>query len=477
MKIKLINVILENINRQNKISDYQRSHDPFSGRGCSGLRKPVYDPVSGTTLFLKKSQINDINFNPSIPNLNRNHHDFEFWLVSSYMKFDSTFHGFSMPLYHIISLMESFRNDDMATKLIILHASKIGISSICEAYIYWRQFVKNEGNDAIFYHPFASAKIESKYRFYRRSIIHPEVFDFKKRNVFHASSNSVSVYKEGNINRYLTLNNPFATRGCNAKFVLYSDVNSAVSCNVNDFYRLQNGDKLSLAFFSNLSSHSDSLVILESNACSSHLGGFFNNSYRSCNGIPLHLEAKSFSHHKWIRKHDNDHFNRIRNSYIPPYSDCFNSVFIPWHWDFSKSLKLKQGIRRFWNSLTRYEYFLWNNVGCTLEQINWYRNTISGIKNPAMVVKLFPSTENEALTHSLEYTEDMVIPSLTYNYLDIPSRDIDVNLSFSGTGCHVSDLLNIIDFESLNTTNYTSCSSLSHNCDLVFYDALAPPGF
>lgn len=72
-------------------------------------------------------------------------------------------------------------------------------------------------------------------------------------------------------------------------------------------------------------------------------------------------------------------------------------VFIPWYdidfykMDFDDAQAL-------WESMDDYEYRLWDEFGCTLEQINWYHHTRQSFPSHALMMAEFPTTSIEAFS-------------------------------------------------------------------------------
>lgn len=341
--MKLVDLIAYNISRQKNLTADFRCYNPLSGKCASGNRIKTYDPVSDKFLYLKTEQINASDFSASNPNKNRDRFDFEYWYSSL-----PDNKSLSSAQRNLILKLESLRETILSPRIIILHASRLGVSALCKIYIYWLQFVAFPGSDSALFFPDIKIAQREKRVLYSSVKKNPKTYLLEKNSVSCDSFSSLSFNRGLQRSLYKSLYNPNSVRGINPSYVLFSDVNKSLSRNKSK------SDKLALTYNAIIPSCSNSMVIMESNSFGAHKGGFFNNSFRAS------------AHTK-----NND------EAFATPYFSSsfgissFKPIFIPWHADSKNSLNLKVNIPSFWKSLSDYEYFLWNVVGCSLEQINW----------------------------------------------------------------------------------------------------------
>ncbi len=74
-------------------------------------------------------------------------------------------------------------------------------------------------------------------------------------------------------------------------------------------------------------------------------------------------------------------------------------VFVPWYEIDIYSYPVADPMA-LWESLTAYEQMLWNDHGCTLEQINWYRMKLAEYPKAELMHAEFPTTPIEAFVSS-----------------------------------------------------------------------------
>ncbi|MDE7407319.1 MAG: hypothetical protein K2M76_02765, partial [Muribaculaceae bacterium] len=74
-------------------------------------------------------------------------------------------------------------------------------------------------------------------------------------------------------------------------------------------------------------------------------------------------------------------------------------VFVPWYDVEIYSRKVVDHMR-LWSELDAYELWLWNDVGLTLEQINWYHSKRKEMSDHAQMKGEFPTTDTEAFNHT-----------------------------------------------------------------------------
>lgn len=115
-----------------------------------------------------------------------------------------------------------------------------------------------------------------------------------------------------------------------------------------------------------------------------------------CSSVPLQpytavvIESTAngvgnFFHREWTRAEQGESDKR--------------AVFVPWYRCDGYTLPVKDA-GALWQSLNEYEKNLWSVHGCTLEQINWYRNKSREYRLPEKMHAEFPTTPLEAFVAS-----------------------------------------------------------------------------
>ncbi|MDD2960880.1 MAG: hypothetical protein PHR45_02215 [Muribaculaceae bacterium] len=230
----------------------------------------------------------------------------------------------------------------------ILHASMLGISTICERYIFWLQHITENSLDATIFYPCANKRKISRCNFLRNLT----AYNLDRKNIRLWSQNIlIANNKTDSVLATSTFRSSVVARSLCSSLILFTDVNNCASAN-------SKIDSFKRSFYSVVPSAVSPLVIMESNPAN---------------------------------------FNAL---FYEKYISAKARLFIPWFDDENNRLKLKTNIVDFWNSLTPFEYNLWNKFKLTLEQINWYRNNVDTDNI------LYPSTENEAVGNKIEFDVD-----------------------------------------------------------------------
>lgn len=76
-----------------------------------------------------------------------------------------------------------------------------------------------------------------------------------------------------------------------------------------------------------------------------------------------------------------------------------STLFVPWY-DIDLYQSTPENPRKLWETLSEYEWDLWNKHGCTLGQIQWYRNKLREIGRTEKMHAEFPTTPAEAFINT-----------------------------------------------------------------------------
>ena len=289
---------------------------------------------------------------------------FERWAVENYhITYEKTLR-LNKAQKELLAQFETARENGQKLSFAVPHASKLGITTFCEAYIYWLQNVAGISDNVAMFYPDAKSKRSGKYRFYRNANANLHNFNVNTRRVKHLTGNSVTYNTDCTINAYYTLRQVNHVRNLSPRYVLYADAAKLTPRKYKEEYLLRNRlEPLYAAYISARPSTDGAITVFEGNTDTCSQFGFW--------------------------------FDLLNE----PQTLNFTKLFLPWHVNENNKLHLDQSVKDFYNSLNDYEYgILWKELKLTLEQIYWYRRTTSYIGDKSQIPKIYPSTEEEART-------------------------------------------------------------------------------
>ena len=252
----------------------------------------------------------------------------------------------------IIAALHDARNSAADHRLLIYHARRLGTSDICCQYFRWLQFVATPGTDTALYFPKSRFRDDARRADRQLFASRPDIFG----SVRTLGSRTLRFNGYRELLRYCTVRVANANRGFAPLYQLY--LNAARK----------------RTYFANIPSSPAALLVMESHPQAIPCGDFFTEAFQDADA--------------W----------------------GFSTIFLPWHADNRRSLRLDSSIADFWNSLTPYEYHLWLDLGLTLEQVNWYRHYADELFRPASMAHLQPSTLSEAVSACLDVPEVSDVP-------------------------------------------------------------------
>ena len=293
--------------------------------------------------------------------------DFEYWAATTVTIRDKTT-GRNVPFIlnraqrRVLTVLEDMRLNDEPIRLILLKARQWGGSTLIQLYFSWIQLMhRRNWHSAICAHVKDAARnIRGMYSALLEN--YPDWVcanaDEKPRFIpFQGSQNVRVIHGRDCRVTIASAENQESVRGSDLAMAHMSEVafwKATPKHDPEDFLR---------AVCSSVPMVPYSLVAIESTA----------------NGVG------NFFHNEWLRA-------------TAGVSDK-KPVFVPWYEIDIYSLPVKSP-EALWSSLTDYERRLWDEHGCTLEQINWYRRKLAEYPKPELMHAEFPTTADEAFVSS-----------------------------------------------------------------------------
>ena len=286
---------------------------------------------------------------------------------------------------HLLREFEKARTSRQPVSFAVPHASRLGITTFCEAYIYWLQNIDGIGDNAAMFYPDARAKKAGKYRFYRNANARLDKFRIDTRRVKHLSGNSVVYNTQSIVNSYYTVRQHHSARNLSPRYILCSDTANLTPRVWKEEYLLGcRREPLYNAYISTRPGAGYALTIFEGNTGTTGTHGF------------------------WFDILDN------------PAKLNFTKSFLPWYASEDNRRHLNCSLKEFYNSLSDYEYsVLWKQLNLTVKQICWYREAVSTLDDKRMIPAVYPSTEYEVRTRTLTDAP----PRPPGSYILMPSYD------------------------------------------------------
>ena len=357
-------MLIENVRRNHILQIASQGYDQLTGAGCCGERRPY--KRNGVELHLPEamfssptnfSTLSDAEFD-----LLRCRYDFEFWAARCAVIKDKRT-GRDMPFLlnapqrRVVATLEGMRPADKPIRMIMLKARQWGGSTLIQLYMAWIQtMLQRNWNSLICAHvKDTAATIRGIYSKLLEN--YPEeCWDGDSRPEFKRFENSQNIRR-------------IQGRGCS---VTISSSESQDSIRGSDFAMAHLSEvaywkdttKMSpedcvRAIYGAINSDPLTLVVLESTA----------------NGIG------DFFHREWLRAVDG------ASDKVP--------VFVAWH-EIDIYRKPVTDPYTLINSMTEYEWKLWNTHGLTLEMIAWFHERSRESSSLKNFLSEYPTTAEEA---------------------------------------------------------------------------------
>lgn len=216
-------IILENNRRKAIVANRVKGYDPIKGRGSFGTRI-LHSGRDGSKLHLPAEILADKDYAPSL-SLQELHririrYDFEYWCATAFPLNGSN--GARLVPNHpqrmvIACLMQN------EAPLLCEHAPGMGITTICEAFIVWKQFLfMGEGNSSTFVYPTPAES--SRFRNFVSALIlrYPQIAGectrtWRTPRTIHFCNTGATIHLPSS-------RSPNAIHGTSPSLVLFSDL-------------------------------------------------------------------------------------------------------------------------------------------------------------------------------------------------------------------------------------------------------------
>lgn len=344
-------------------------YDPLTGEGSAIARVPATDP-RGQLCRIPLAMAAD----PALPTVGRDYHawamlrfrhDFEFWAATCVVIKDKL-SGRDVPLIlnrpqrRVLAQLEEMRTARRPIRLIMLKARQWGGSTLVQMYMAWIQCVlRRNWHSLICAHvKDTAATIRGMYSkmlaSYPDDYRDPEEpLDFRP---FERSSNTRVIVGRDCRVTVGSSESQEAVRGADYAMAHLSEVafwKATPSMSPEGFIR---------AICGGIAREPDTLVALESTA----------------NGVG------NYFHSEWLRSEAG--------------SSDKAAIFVPWY-EIDIYTTQVADAEALWTTLTDYEKHLWQ-LGCTLGQIQWYRDKLREYPSPHLMQAEFPTSASEAFVNT-----------------------------------------------------------------------------
>jgi hypothetical protein len=361
--MKTEELIQEN-NRRKAV--FNTVYDPATGEGCCGKRTAV--EVAGERLMLPEAMVDDAEFSTQmLPEKLRDlrfRYDFEYWalltqtVVDKVTRCEVPFRA-NRPQRLIIGELEEQRTGKGRIDIIILKARQWGCSTLIQLYFAWIQIILHRNyNSIVCAHNLTASN-------YLASIF------------MHAVECYPTELQDGDNKLKLA-----RLRGCSSIMRIPSR-NCNYTCASSNTQNSARGQNLSLAHLSELASWSAT-----QRHCPDDVMRTIGGSMSTSKGCAVVMESTAngrgnYFFNEWTRATGGD--------------SSMKPVFIPWYMsEFYFAPLDENSVQEFYDSFSPYELRLWNEFGCTLEQIHWYRLKFKQYSAAYLMRSEFPSDADEA---------------------------------------------------------------------------------
>lgn len=349
-------LIVENARRRARWAD---DYDPLSGVGCVGPRT-YRDGVWWPDTMGAVTGCGDAGWL-------RMQHDFEYWAARCVtIKHKTTGKDVSLRLNHaqrrVLKVLESQRLAGKPLRLILLKARQWGGSTLVQIYMAWIQIcLKRNWNSLICAHvKDTAATIRGMYS--------KILANYPAELWAEEGAPEFKQYERTQNIRVI------AGRGCK---VTLASAERQDSIRGGDFAMAHLSET---AYWPNTPTRAPEDLVRA--VCSSI-------AYEPLTLVVMESTANgqgNYFHNEWVRCERGDGDK--------------TAVFVPWFEIELYTLALDVDEWEFMQSLDGYERELWEEHGCSLEQINWYRHQLQSYQSRAQMQAEFPTTAREAFVTS-----------------------------------------------------------------------------
>lgn len=345
---------------------------PFRGDSSDSDRIEVDTPVAGLLrAFVPRSMTED----PRYPTVAadaigwkklRCEHDFEYWCatcctIKHKLQGKDVSFILNRPQRRVAGILEAQRRAGKPLRLIMLKSRQWGGSTVVQTYMAWIQSCHCRN-----WHSLICAQVKDTSSGIRG--MYTKLLDNYPEEMWTGDEppRFRPYERSGNVRE-------IAGRGCR---VTVSSIENQDSVRGSDFAMVHLSET---AFWKSTPSHSPSDLV---RAICSGVG------YVPMTLIVMESTANgtgNYFHNEWLR--------------CKSGKGDKTAVFVPWYEIEMYRLRCDDA-ERVASELTPYERMLWDEHGCDLEQINWYRHMLRGYATHDQMMAEFPTTDTEAFTAS-----------------------------------------------------------------------------
>lgn len=360
-------IIAENARRNLKMRVY---YNPLKGEGCCGKRVAVTAP-DGSVVRVPVEMTRDADYAGAQRDFNgwerlRCRHDFEFWAARCVTIRDKRTGAFvklvlNRPQRRLVAVMEEQRRAGEPVRVILLKARQWGGSTVTQMYMAWMQTTRRHNwHSLVCAHvKDTAASIRGMYAEMLRN--YPEeLWDGDAAPGFagfERTQNTRVIEGRGCRVTLGSSERQEAVRGLDFAMAHLSEVAFWSDST------MRSPEEFIGAICGSILREPDTLIVLESTA----------------NGVG------NYFHSEWLRSCRGESDKR--------------AVFVPWYEIDLYSAEVAD-MEKLWGSLTDYERSLWDRHGCTLEQIQWYRDKLREYGSAERMAAEYPSDDIEAFANT-----------------------------------------------------------------------------
>ena len=345
-------------------------YNPIKGDGCCGKRVAVTAP-DGAVVRVPVEMTRDADYAGAQRDFNawerlRCRHDFEFWAARCVTVRDKRTGAFvklvlNRPQRRLVKVMEEQRRAGEPVRVILLKARQWGGSTVTQMYMAWMQTTRRHNwHSLVCAHvKDTAAGIRGMYAEMLRN--YPEeLWEGDAAPGFAGFERTQNTRVIEGRRCRVTLGSSErqeAVRGFDFAMAHLSEVafwNSSA---------MRSPDEFIGAICGSILREPDTLIVLESTA----------------NGVG------NYFHSEWLRSCRGE-------------SDK-TAVFVPWYEIELYSAEVADA-EKLWRSLSDYERRLWDKHGCTLEQIQWYRDKLREYGSAERMAAEYPTDDVEAFANT-----------------------------------------------------------------------------
>ncbi|MDE6483999.1 MAG: hypothetical protein K2L14_01200 [Duncaniella sp.] len=343
-------------------------YSPLTGEGCGGERTAV--SRGGKLLYLPARVVDDAGYDPSMSDqaldMLRFRHDFEYWAArctrihDKYTRRNVPF-VLNRPQRRVVAALEKMRLRNEPMRLIVLKARQWGCSTLIAAYMLWIQMIHRRNWNSVICAHTRDTSLTVRLTAETLLASYPEEYlDEGERAALKPLAGMSATRQIPGRGAAVTVTSSYGTNSVRGLDVTMAHLTEVA------FWRQGSAagpEDTMRAVTGGITPEPYTMIVLESTAHGEN--NYFHNEWKRT------VEGKSDK--AW--------------------------VFVPW---YENEAYVRDVIDpgEFTAAMDGYEEWLWNERGCSLEQICWYRARRREYGDRRHMQSEFPSTPEEAFTEA-----------------------------------------------------------------------------